>query len=76
MILLSDRWLKELTEQPETGMGYHVVSIVLKDGRRYDRVVIDSGFVTKVKSMHEIPFKEEDIQQIIATHDKWDFNHE
>lgn len=76
MIPLSDRWLKKLTDQPETGMGYQVVSIILKDGQRYGRVVIDSGFVAKIKGMHEIPFKEEDIHQIFVTHDKWDFNHE
>lgn len=57
-------------------MGYQVVSVILKDGKRYDRVVIDSGFVTKIKDMDEIPFQETDTQQIIITHDKWDFNHE
>jgi hypothetical protein len=69
MIPLSDRWLKELSEQPEAGIGYQVVSIILKDDRRYDRVVIDSGFVTKVKGMHEIPFKEEDVHKILVIHD-------
>jgi hypothetical protein len=40
---LSERWTKELTAQPETGMGYQVVSITLKDGRILDDIVITNS---------------------------------
>jgi hypothetical protein len=76
MIPLSAKWTKELASQPETGMGYQIASIVLKDGRRFDQVVIDSGFITRVKGMETIPFSEDDIREIILTHDKWDFDKE
>ena len=62
--------------QPETGMGYQIVSVVLRDGTRYDQVVVDSGYITQIKGFKRIPFSEEDIQEIIVTHDKWDFDAE
>jgi hypothetical protein len=76
MIELSKKWLAELVDKPETGMGYQVVSIVLKDGKRYDQVVVVEGRVTQIRELGDIPFTEEQIAQIILTHDKWDFNAE
>ena len=61
---------------PETGMGYVVASVILKDGKRYDQVVIDSGYITKIRGYATIEFEAGDIQEIIATHDKWDFSEE
>jgi len=63
-------------ELPETGMGYVIASIILKDGRRLDQVVIDSGYVTRIRGYETIDFTAEDIQEIIPTHDKWDFSEE
>lgn len=74
MLPLSSKWIKKLTSQPETGMGYHVVSIILNDGHRFDQVVVNQGFITQIKSLKTIPFKEEDIKDIIVTHDKWIFD--
>jgi hypothetical protein len=76
MITLSARWAPRLLSQGETGMGYQVASIVLKDGRRFDQVVIVEGNISQIKGMKMIPFSEEEIQDIIVTHDKWDFNAE
>lgn len=55
-------------------MGYQIVSIVLKDGRRFDQVVIVEGYVTQVRGFSDIPFVEDDVHEIVLTHDKWDFN--
>jgi hypothetical protein len=55
-------------------MGYQIASIVLKDGRKYDQAVIAGGIVTKIWNIDDIPFREDDIDQIIVTHAKWDFN--
>jgi len=37
---------------------------------------VDSGVITKIKGFASIPFSQEDIQEIIVTHDKWDFGAE
>lgn len=74
MIELSAKWAAELASKPETGMGYQVVSVVLKGGRTFDRVVVVEGHITEVRGYKDIPFTEYQIDQIILTHDKWDFN--
>ena len=75
MIQLSPKWLKLLVNS-ETGMSYHIVSVVLKNGARFDRVVIVGGKIASIKGRDDIPFTSDDIQEIIVTHDKWDFNRE
>lgn len=71
MIPLSDYWLKQVTANAFPEMTYHVVSVILRDGRRFDQVVIDRGDITKVRGANEIPFSEDDIKQIISPYDKW-----
>ncbi len=73
MLALSNKWSQELAGQPETGMGYQVVSVILTNGKRFDKVVIVEGNITQLKGITGIPFTEEEIAQIIVTHDKWDF---
>ena len=70
---LSDKWIQYLISQGETGMGYQVCTILLKDGREYRQTVIDSGFITKIKDIEGIPFSEDDIAEIKVTHEKWDW---
>lgn len=65
---LSDKWAPRLTAQPETGMGYQVVTVVLKNGRTFSGVVIAGGVVTKVPGAPDVPFSEPDISDIIVTH--------
>ena len=74
MIKLSNKWASVLTTQPETGMGYQIASVILKDGRRFDQVVIVGGIIGQIKDIEGVPFTEEQIDQVIVTHDKWDFN--
>jgi hypothetical protein len=76
MIRLSSAWVERLRSQPETGMGYQIVSVTLRDGRRYDQVIVDSGRITRVRDFQAIPFEESEIADITVTHDKWDFNRE
>jgi hypothetical protein len=73
MLQLSDKWGPVLVSQPETGLGYQVASIILKDGARYDQALIEAGYVTRIRGLEEIPFREDDIAAIIVTHDGWDF---
>jgi hypothetical protein len=71
--LTEKRFADYFRNQPETGMGYWVATAVLKDGRSFPQVVIDSGYVTKVKNHSGIPFLEKEIDHFVVTHDKWDF---
>jgi hypothetical protein len=68
VLVLSDRWAEVLNSQPETGMGYQVVSIHLRDGRRFDGVTITGGVISRVPGELHIPFGEEDIERIVVTH--------
>lgn len=71
---LSQQWITFLNNQPETGMGYWVASVILQDGRRFDRVVIIDGAITQIYGMTQIPFQDGNIASIIITHDKWKFD--
>ena len=68
MLRLSDKWRPALASQPETGMGYWIASTYLTDGRRFDRCVIDSGYVTTVGDSTEIPFTDAEIARIVVNH--------
>lgn len=76
MLQLSKKWIDKIIPQGETGMGYHIATIALKNGTEYKQVVIDSGFITRIRGLSDIPFSEDDIERIIVTHDKWDFRNE
>jgi hypothetical protein len=63
MLKLSAKWAPVINSMPETGMGYVILSVILKDGRRFDRVCIDSGVITKIGDSITIPFTEDDIAE-------------
>ncbi len=70
VLQLSKKWASYLVSQPEAGMGYQFTSVFLLNRRRYDHVLIDSGFITRIGDSTEIPLKEEDIFQILVTNKK------
>jgi hypothetical protein len=74
MIALSQKLAEKLHAQPETGMGYQVITVFLKDGRRFDQVAVVEGFITEIRGRKDVPFAESDIADIIVTHDKWNFS--
>lgn len=76
MFSLSQTWIEYLRSQPETGMGYQVVTIKIKQGETFPQVVVDSGHVARIRGLREIPFTGEDIEEITVTHDKWDWKNE
>ena len=61
MLQLSEKWAPLLLSQPETGMGYQIATVTLKNGRRFPKTIIDLGWITKVGDNTEIPFNEADI---------------
>ena len=65
MLALSSKWAPYFWSIPETGMGYVILSVQLKDGRRFDRVCVDGGFITKVGESTSIPFTEAEIDAFI-----------
>lgn len=73
MVSLPKKWITELASKPETGMGYHVVSIVLRDGRRIEQAVVVEGRITEIKGYRDVRFSADDIAELIVTHDKWNF---
>jgi hypothetical protein len=76
MLKLTDKWISFLINQPETGMGYQVIAVILKDGRRFNQVIHIDGFLTQIRGYNSMPFAEHEINEIIVTHAKWDWNKE
>ena len=70
MLALSDKWASIVVSQPESGMNYQIASVFLKDGTRFDQVLITGGYIAKVGESTDIPFREEDIAQIAVNHGK------
>ena len=68
MLALSVKWAPMLLAQPETGMSYQIASVILKDGRRFDRITIVGGMITKVGTLANVPFSETDIDKIVVDH--------
>ena len=67
MVKLPDKWGPVLIAQPESGMGYQIATITLIDGRSFEHVVIDSGYIVSVNGATQVPFNVDDICQISVT---------
>lgn len=63
----SGKWAETVRHLDETGMGYTVVAVKLVDRRQFDQVLIDSGNLTRVRRLPDIPFVEDDIATIRET---------
>jgi hypothetical protein len=70
MLTLSNKWAPILVSQPESGMNYQIASVFLKDGRRFDHVVIVGGYITRIGESNDIPFGDEEIDKIVVNHGK------
>jgi hypothetical protein len=68
MLFLSERWTEVLATQPETGMGYQIVSVTLKDGRRFDNVTVVGGIISRLPATVPEWFSDEEIEDILVTH--------
>lgn len=65
--------LAHLKRSAETGIGYQVVSVELKDGRCFDQVVASEGCIIEVRGYGEIPFAPEEIESVMVNHKRWNF---
>jgi hypothetical protein len=57
----------------ETGIGYQVVSVQLKDGRFFDQVVAGEGCIIEVRGYEEIPFVPDEVSSVTVNHKRWNF---
>ena len=62
-----------LKQAKETGIGYQVVSVELKDGRTFDQVVTSEGCIIEVRGYKEIPFTPDEVVSVNLTHKHWNF---
>jgi hypothetical protein len=65
--------LDHLKRGPETGIGYQVVSVELKDGRCFDQVVVSECCIIEVRGYAEIPFTPEEVATVSINHKRWNF---
>jgi hypothetical protein len=65
--------LDQLKRSAETGIGYQIVSVELKDGRCFDQVVVSEFCIIEVRGYAEIPFAPEDVASISVNHKRWNF---
>jgi hypothetical protein len=57
----------------ETGIGYQVASVELKDGRCFEQVVVSEGCIIEVRGFKEIPFSTDDVASVNVNHKHWNF---
>jgi hypothetical protein len=62
-----------LKRQGETGMGYQVVSVTLKNGKRFDQVVASEGFIIHVRGHKDVPFSSDEMASVDVNHKRWNF---
>lgn len=63
----------QLRQGKETGIGYQIVSVQLKDGRSFDQVVASEGCIIAVRGYTAIPFAAEDVASVDVNHLRWNF---
>ncbi len=69
---LPEKWVTFLLDQPESGMTYQILTVVLNDGRRFERVPYVEGRISLngIEGFWKVPFDSTDISDVIVTHDR------
>jgi hypothetical protein len=62
-----------MKHQGETGIGYQVVSVDLKDGRRFEQAIASQGCIIQVRGYTDVPFSPEEVKAVHVTHNRWNF---
>ena len=62
-----------LKRDTDTGIGYQIVSVELRDGRSFDQVSASEGCIIEVRGHKEIPFAADDIASVRVNHKRWNF---
>jgi len=70
---IPDEWADYLRRHEETGLGYQVVAVNLKDGRSFGQVVVSEGCAIQVRGYSDIPFKPDQVASVQVNHRGWNF---
>ena len=62
-----------LKQEKETGIGYQVVSVKLKDGRCYEQAVASEGCIIQVRGYENVPFAPNELESVRVNHKRWNF---
>lgn len=73
LVPIPSTFLDHLKRAGETGIGYQVVSVELRDGRSFDQVVTSEGCIIEVRGFKEIPFSPEEVASVNVNHKRWNF---
>lgn len=65
--------LDSLKNAKQTGPGYQVVAVHLKDGRQFDQVIASEGCIIAVRGYSELPFQTEEVSSVTVNHKDWNF---
>jgi hypothetical protein len=73
-LLPAEKWSAFLVSQPEAGMGYWTADVAVADGRVFRDVIINGGYVTKIRGRKDIPFEGTDVVKIEITGRRWNWD--
>jgi hypothetical protein len=73
LVPIPSGFVDHLKRAEETGIGYQVVSVKLRDGRTFDQVVTSEGCIIEVRGFKEIPFAPNDVASVNVNHKRWNF---
>jgi hypothetical protein len=73
LVPIPSECVDHLKRVEETGIGYQVVSVELKDGRYFEQVVTSEGCIIEVRGYKEIPFTPDDVASVSVNHNRWNF---
>src|ERR1700730_4838938 len=73
LVQIPSEFVDHLKRATETGIGYKVVSVGLKDGRTFDQVFTSECCLIEVRGFKGIPFASEDVASVNVNHKRWNF---
>lgn len=73
VVSIPSRFVGQLKNEKETGIGYQVVAVELKDGRSFDQVLASEGCIVEVRGFKRIPFSADEIAAVHVNHKSWNF---
>jgi hypothetical protein len=73
LVPIPTSFVDHLKRADETGIGYQVVLVELKDGRSFNQVATSEGCFIEVRGYREIPFLPDDVASVRVNHKRWNF---
>ena len=63
----------ELKGNPETGIGYQIVSVIIKDGRCFDQAIASEGCIIQVPGYEDVPLTPDELSKVRVNRKGWNF---